>query len=222
MADTIRELIIQDIVTQLETMQDADTWEADTAYSTGDIVKPTTANGYAYKCTVGGTSDSSEPTWPDPSGSDAWGDTVADNTVTWQVWDYNTGDYGTVYRGRTYFDYEEMPCITVLPGVETADKQYGEQFCTMPVTVHAVQVVSVGDGEDRANQSSERGEIILGDLINKLIRGRDNIDRINNIRYTGGGIEDYPDVEEQTISVQVSLEVDYCTNLGDPYTQTSI
>src|SRR5690242_6592665 len=32
------------------------TWAANTAYSLGQIVKPITGNGYAYRCSVAGTS----------------------------------------------------------------------------------------------------------------------------------------------------------------------
>ena len=55
-------------------------WLANTAYAVGDWVRKTTANGYAYKCTVAGTSHAAtEPTWPTTIGN-----TVADNTVTWE------------------------------------------------------------------------------------------------------------------------------------------
>ncbi|ROL55630.1 hypothetical protein D9V84_11270, partial [Bacteroidetes/Chlorobi group bacterium Naka2016] len=53
-------------------------WAASTAYSVGNIVKPTTATGYWYKCTTAGTSGTTEPTWPTQRGQ-----TVSDNTVVW-------------------------------------------------------------------------------------------------------------------------------------------
>lgn len=56
----------------------ATTWAASTAYSVGDVVRPTTGNGHLYRCVVAGTSDGSEPTW-----STVAGQTVSDNTVTW-------------------------------------------------------------------------------------------------------------------------------------------
>lgn len=64
----------------------ADTWAATTVYAErqagdakiGDIVEPTAPNGYWYEATTGGTSDSSEPTWPTTVG-----DTVTDGTVVW-------------------------------------------------------------------------------------------------------------------------------------------
>ena len=147
MADTIRESIIQDLVTQLEIL---------------------TPSGYGYIC-----------------------------------------------RGRTYFEYADLPCISLLPGIESSSRSYGEQQSTMPVTVHAIQVV--GD-----NDSSVLAETILGALIENIIGGRDNISNIDDIRYTGGGVENYPAVDEQAISVQMNLEVDYSFNLGDPYTQTTL
>ncbi|RLJ04402.1 MAG: hypothetical protein DRP18_04760, partial [Candidatus Aenigmatarchaeota archaeon] len=54
-------------------------WSASTAYSVGDYVRPTSANGYNYECTVAGTSGGSEPTWPT-----TLGETVTDGSVTWE------------------------------------------------------------------------------------------------------------------------------------------
>ena len=56
----------------------ATAWAASTSYAVGDLVEPTTANGYFYKCTTAGTSGSSEPTW-----STTIGATVTDNTAVW-------------------------------------------------------------------------------------------------------------------------------------------
>jgi len=67
-----------------------DSWAASTSYSVGDIVIPTTANGFYYECTVAGTSGSSEPTWPTSVGG-----TVTDGDVTWECKgvQYNGGGY---------------------------------------------------------------------------------------------------------------------------------
>lgn len=55
----------------------ATTWAATTAKIVGACVVPTVANGHYYKCTIAGTTDSSQPTWPTTGG------TVADGTATW-------------------------------------------------------------------------------------------------------------------------------------------
>ena len=66
---------------------DATAWAAGTAYSVGDTVKPTTENGYIYRCTSAGTSDSIEPSWPT-----IFGNTVVDSGATWECWSYNTSE----------------------------------------------------------------------------------------------------------------------------------
>lgn len=56
----------------------ATTWATGTGYNIDDIIKPTTPNGHYYRCTVAGTSHSSEPTWTTTMAS-----LITDNTVTW-------------------------------------------------------------------------------------------------------------------------------------------
>jgi hypothetical protein len=54
-------------------------WAVGTAYTVGQIVRPTAGNGHLYRCIVAGTSHAStQPTWPTVSGQ-----VVTDNTVTW-------------------------------------------------------------------------------------------------------------------------------------------
>ena len=57
-------------------------WTASTAYSVGDAVRATTlqATGLVFRCTVAGTSASTQPAWPTDIGS-----TIADGGVTWQA-----------------------------------------------------------------------------------------------------------------------------------------
>lgn len=53
-------------------------WSAATVKALDDRARTSTANGYRYKATVGGTTGSTEPTWPTTIGN-----TVVDGTVTW-------------------------------------------------------------------------------------------------------------------------------------------
>jgi hypothetical protein len=57
-------------------------WKPATAYAVGDIVHPTTLNGYYYKCSVAGTSNATyalEPTW----GTTVGGNTTETITIYW-------------------------------------------------------------------------------------------------------------------------------------------
>ena len=57
-------------------------WAADTVKALGDVVNPTVANGFSYRCTARAgdfkTHATTEPTWPTTLGA-----TVADDAVTW-------------------------------------------------------------------------------------------------------------------------------------------
>jgi hypothetical protein len=56
-------------------------WLASTAYLVGEYVQPTLAggNGHLYRCTIAGTTHSTEPTWPLTENA-----TVTDGGVTWE------------------------------------------------------------------------------------------------------------------------------------------
>lgn len=54
-------------------------WQGSTAYSVGDLVRPTSTNSRSYRCYTAGTSSGSEPTWPTTAGG-----TVTDGSVTWK------------------------------------------------------------------------------------------------------------------------------------------
>lgn len=77
------------------TAVDRTAWAVATAYSLNDVRMPTVANGFAYRCTVAGTSHATtEPTWPTTLGG-----TVVDNTATWTC----IPDYLNVSTPRTDF-----------------------------------------------------------------------------------------------------------------------
>ena len=54
-------------------------WKASTSYIVGQSISPVTFNGHKYTCITGGTSGSSEPTWPTVSGT-----SVTDGSVVWK------------------------------------------------------------------------------------------------------------------------------------------
>lgn len=68
-----------DWLLMFESARSISDWAADTAYSEGAFVKPTTPNNLCYEATTAGTSHAStEPTWPTTPG-----ETVTDGTAVW-------------------------------------------------------------------------------------------------------------------------------------------
>jgi hypothetical protein len=55
-----------------------DDWSANNTVSVGDIMHPSTANGYVYKCTIAGATGDDEPTWSTDGTT-----SVIDGGVTW-------------------------------------------------------------------------------------------------------------------------------------------
>ena len=83
------------------------TWVLSTAYTagtvaakTGHVRRPTTPNGYQYRCTTSGTSAASEPTWPTVAGT-----TVADGTAVW------TCELATGRQLVAGLDIDFCPCV---------------------------------------------------------------------------------------------------------------
>lgn len=73
-------------------------WLAEYAYAVGERVRSTVDNGFIYICTVAGTSDASEPTFPT-----TLEDTVSDGSVTWKALDtlkIHCGSFDTLAAQR--------------------------------------------------------------------------------------------------------------------------
>lgn len=107
-------------------------WAGTTAYTVGQVVRPTANSNNYFMCIVAGTTAASEPTWPAAGGS------VADGTVTWREFvtakdiaavhipvDCFSADDGAKYAGsgslahrivraiKRQFEYAEVTLILV-------------------------------------------------------------------------------------------------------------
>lgn len=72
-----------------------------TAFVAGQIVRPSTGNGFIYVCVVGGTTSGTAPTWPTTLYQ-----TVTDGTVTWAC----------IGRGAVCFDFADPSWATFTAG----------------------------------------------------------------------------------------------------------
>jgi len=135
---------------------------------------------------------------------------------------YNTDVGAVVERGIADVRIEKTPAFSfVLPGTESSTREFGVYILTMPVEINAIHTLfyTDTDGVLQKYNSSVLAERILGDLIKGILGNRSNISLMDDINYTGGGIEDYPTPEDQLIWVRASFDIVYPTTIGDPYSQ---
>lgn len=121
-------------------------WGASRAYALGDIVRPTSPNGWWYECTVAGTSGASEPTW-----STTEGGTLTDGTATWTA------------RKAVVWQYDALSA----QATETLAVQYGGNaegapviLLTVPAAVLNITVSNLDTGQEFTLQ----GEAAMGTL----------------------------------------------------------
>ncbi len=89
-----------------------ETWAANTTYTLGEIVKPTTYASHSYKCTTAGISHATtEPTWSTINGA-----TQTDGTVTWTCYDTKTyqikSPQGSTFPYVTFGEETDVPIGT--------------------------------------------------------------------------------------------------------------
>ena len=81
----------------------SDAWAPSAVYAAGAFVRPTTANGFRYQAGSGGTSGTTEPTWPTTIG-----DTVTSDGITWTCAGPDTAVSFTIAEGGIRFSLEDQ------------------------------------------------------------------------------------------------------------------
>jgi hypothetical protein len=78
-------------------------WTANTVTPYYSLIKPTVGNGYTYSTVGGGTTGSTQPTWPTSSGA-----TIVDGTVTWTAVPVdNTSSAAIKFESPNSFAFEK-------------------------------------------------------------------------------------------------------------------
>ncbi len=139
-------------------------WLASTAYDIGDTVRPPTANGYIYECTVAGTSGSSEPAW----GTTADATFVDGGTLTWKTHislvlaatplvpaDFTKSDYddGAGVTGRSLVKAEKSGIVTYINGTVTNTALLNSTDKTISIVTEAETTVA-GDNDVIAGRTT--------------------------------------------------------------------
>jgi len=116
-----------------------------------------------------------------------------------------------VLWARSRLKPEELPAIVVTPEPDTpGDEAYGADLLTIPITISAACLLG-------KNHPVDLGEFILAQM-RKAIPGNDTTigGLAETIRYAGGGVEEYPDRNDQAMVVVVTFEIDYETATNNP------
>lgn len=131
-------------------------------------------------------------------------------------WNSDIGQTVVLANGSRSID--DMPCVWMIPGVETATvKEYGEDSIVLPVTLRAaVRYAVAGSFDEREALIAAAAEHLLGDLREVLASP---LDMANVVTYSGGGVADWPDWNEgeTALVVTVSAHIHYGTELNNPY-----
>ena len=121
----------------------------------------------------------------------------------------------TVVRGYETFDPDvhDLPIVAVVPRQENVERtEYGAYQCTMQVDVYCL--VKLGSANP-----SELAEAVLGELLLATFSATPS--DASDMAYVNGGIDEYMDQTKTVLTVGITIEVVYETDIGDPYTLTT-
>lgn len=130
-----------------------------------------------------------------------------------------------VERGKMQWDDDDLPCLSLFPGVETAAQQsHGTDTMTMPITLNMFNTYT--DTTSPVTGKPVSGASVIGEKM--LADSREAMKRVfkiltaglaQSIAYKGGGVQEYPELSKRTIGVMATFEIVYETKAGDPYNQ---
>ena len=90
--------------------------------------------------------------------------------------------------------------------------EYGSMEYEMPVKIEGLMAV----GDVNPSVVSEK---MLGDLLGAFTASDPSGGLADDVRYSEGGTEEYPDEERLDVGAYVGLNIRYLTASGDPYNQ---
>jgi uncharacterized phage protein (TIGR02218 family) len=152
-----------------------DDWQAETVYITGDIAKPTVSNGYRFRVTVPGTSDTIEPIW-NTSG------TTVDGTVEWAPeleQFYVDGVVDTIDDNRRKFTATGAFVTTTPLPADTweAEEKYVVTESVLPTEGNETGLRYIADLAAGADQRPHKGESAKREPVWSTLLGDEIVDR---------------------------------------------
>ena len=128
---------------------------------------------------------------------------------------YNTDAGRLVKRGIRITDQDQLPALSVIPLTEDNEPIPGRHNLTMRCRIDGIIKYT-------SKNPSVVGEALLGDIIYRMTNRTLTAvggSYTEKVQYAEGGIEDYPEPGQYSVAVYATFEIQYKTNLGDPYNQ---
>ena len=115
-----------------------------------------------------------------------------------------------VYWARQSLKPQELPAAVVNPQPETGEMGYGFDRLTMPVTISLACLL----GEQNPVDLSE---YLLAELRKQVPLEDPTLGGLaQDLRYVQGGVDDYPEEDEQALVVNATFEIYYETTINNP------
>lgn len=130
---------------------------------------------------------------------------------------YATDIGGNVHRAVRHHDPGGLPAAVIWPQPEEVTRKVGGKVhLKLPIRVE-------GLAEYGAANPSVVSERILGDLV-RIMTSRASIAAVtaglaDDVEYAGGGTDEYPDEETQTVGASALFHITYRILSGDPFEQ---
>lgn len=116
-----------------------------------------------------------------------------------------------VYWARQRLEPSEVPAVVIIPQPEQAERQYGTDMITMPVSISMVCLL--GDW-----LPVDLGEYLLAQMRKEIPAQDATLNGLAvDVHYIGGGVDDYPEDTDQAMVCTTSWEVVYETDNNNPF-----
>lgn len=125
---------------------------------------------------------------------------------------YRTDCGANVQRAVYKHAPDDPPMIVIFPRPEEVERKYGESRCTFDFDVELISSFAQTDDPVTVSES------MLADVI-ECLTGETCGGLVDDVIYTRGGTDRYPDPGESVIGTQATFIIKYKTVAGDPYSQ---
>ena len=115
-----------------------------------------------------------------------------------------------IYWARQSLHPTELPACVITPEPETGERLYGVDSLVMPVTISLACLLGEYNAVDLA-------ESLLSELRKQIPLDDSTLDGLaQDLRYIQGGVDDYPETDDQALVVTAMFEINYETTINNP------